>query len=109
MARILTTDKGKQTMAKTLKIKSMIDDVNYRNHVSTCPAEARQGWNTLLERLLMDADVYAGYNHYDKLAPEAGNHAVGIVWKRDSEGNIKGPHIYPDDTRRHYYIHHSLK
>ncbi len=88
---------------KTVQISELIDFVNERNQVSTCEPSVRDGWNAMLERVLMDADVYAGFNYYGEADVPAGQ-SPGIV--RDSTGSAER---FPDESRRFYYTHRHLQ
>lgn len=81
---------------KTVSIRALVDIVNTRNRQSACPADRRHGWNALLERVLMDADVYAGYGHLtaEELAHLPCGTLPGI--RKDGDGN----NAFPDDSRR---------
>lgn len=52
-------------LRKTIKIRDLILEVNRRNRESTCSAEVRRGWNTLLADILCDNNVYAGYGYVE--------------------------------------------
>ena len=48
---------------KTFDIVQLILTVNLRNAASTCSAEVRAGWNSLLESVLHAAGLYVGFNY----------------------------------------------
>ena len=81
---------------KNVSIRSLIMQVNKMNAESTCSKEVRQGWNGLLEDIMMDAKVYAGYGHLraDQVPADC---LPGIT-------GTSGNYQFPDDTRRFYYI-----
>lgn len=89
---------------KKYDIRDLIQLVNDRNKTSVCDRLIREGWNALLECVLHDAGVYAGFGYLTEMKVPAGQQP-GIVWGTDPEGTT----YYPDDTRREYYIHKSLR
>ena len=93
-------------MPKTVKIADLIDEVNRRNECSSCEPSVRQGWNSLLESILMGADVYNGFGYVTELKFPA-NTLDGCVvgMDKDEDGN----NIFPDETRRYYYASHKLR
>lgn len=82
---------------KTIKIVDLINIVNARNVNSTCGSSERRGWNSLLERILHDADVYAGFGYLNQSDVPEG-HSPGI---RETSGHRFDK---TDDTRVRYYI-----
>ena len=82
---------------KTVRIAKILENVNYRNKHSTCVPGIREGWNTMLEEILMDADAYAGYGYYEKKDVPEGCEP-GIIRHDDPTDNE-----FPDETRRFYY------
>ena len=68
---------------KTIRVLDLIEDVNYRNRVSTCDSKVREGWNSFVEGFLARCDAYAGFTFFDE-------HGDG------------------DHTRRQYIVHHKL-
>ena len=117
---------------KTFSIAQLLHTVNKRNAASTCSPDVRQGWNSILSQVLMDADVYSGYNY---LGPEdiPVGQRPGIAFQ-DKDGNSLTPtefyerlddlhrqkllegaasdftpkngdeRLYPDESRRFYYV-----
>jgi len=84
---------------KTHPIRKLIDEVNKRNKHSTCERSKRDGWNSLLESVLHDAGVYAGFGYYEaRELPN--NHPPGII--RDPSGGTD--HTFPDESRVFYYV-----
>ena len=90
-------------MKKTISLKNMIEEVNRINQKGTEDLQLRQGRNDLLEWCLNQAGAYIGY---------------GLLKQNEvPEGQTPGIHTgevlpfiaIPDDTRRKYYIHESLK
>lgn len=65
---------------KTFDIAELLYTVNSRNTGSTCSAEVRQGWNSLLESVLHGADLYSGYGYLEQkdLKGSAVNSRPGI-------------------------------
>lgn len=90
-------------MRKTIKIVDLIAVANRVLRYSTngCKGD-RQGVALMIERVLIEADVYAGYGYLtqDQIPPGC---EPGIV--TDSEGNCE----FPDLTRRIYYTHPRLR
>lgn len=46
---------------KTLTVQSLLDEVNRRNECSVCDPKVREGWNAILETMLMAAGAYHGF------------------------------------------------
>lgn len=90
---------------KTVKIVDLLDSVNRKNSTSTCSPEVRQGWNAILADVLHENGVYAGFNYYeqDKVPP---GHKPGIIRSSNIETE---PHLFPDETRRFYYMSSKLR
>ena len=83
-------------MARAIKLAKLVEWVNRRNSESTCAADVRLGWNLLLEEAMHHADNYGGYRYL----------AAQYVPKGEKPG-IDGEemeYIFPDETRRHYYL-----
>ncbi len=119
---------------KTVKIAHLVAEVNRKNQLSTCSAEVRQGWNSMLSTILMDADVYAGFNYLGTPDVPEGQlpgilfaNAEGIeltpseyfarLDKCSSERMLKGlehapangdTKAFPDESRRVYFIHSAI-
>jgi hypothetical protein len=85
-------------MAKTIKVVDIIARVNARNRCSTCPAETRQGWNSLLEEVLAATDNYAGFGYLKETEVPRGE-----------QPGIAGNGTFPDESRRTYCIHPRLR
>jgi hypothetical protein len=79
----------------TIKVADLIANVNDRNAKSTCPPEARTGWNHLLEDILFATDSYGGYGYLTAAQVPAG----------EKPGIAGGPgsFTHPDESRRIYY------
>jgi hypothetical protein len=90
-----------ETKRRTVSIKAMVETVNARNRLSTCSAEVREGWNSLLEDVLHAGNVYAGFGYLTHDEVPAG-HPAGIVHLSDDSI------VFPDETRRYYYISRAL-
>lgn len=113
---------------KTFSIAKLLHSVNKKNAESTCSAEVRQGWNSLLSDILMQADVYAGYNYlgpedlpegelpgiafetsdgspltanefYERLDVAKSEFEVRFTYPKNGDKRV-----YPDETRRFYYV-----
>lgn len=95
---------------KTIGIRQVLDKVNNQLAKSTCGPEGRFALCTMIESILMDNDVYAGFKNL-----EAKDCPVGQL-----PGCVRNPNYvaggtepfyseYPDDSRRYYYVHRYLK
>ena len=80
---------------KTITVLALLESVNHRNRHSTCPADVRSGWNSILEEFLQDTGNYNGF---------------GYLRSRDvPDGCLPGiegtcsPITFPDESRRIYY------
>jgi len=51
---------------KTIKIETIVKDVNFRNRGSYCNKEIRQGWNSFVESLLCATGNYHGFSYIPK-------------------------------------------
>jgi len=103
---------------KTIEIKELIETINRRNQQSTCDPKMREGWNCILESILYNSDVYAGYNYYP--SNQLGeNIEPGMAWENiktgekvytrpDEKDKDQYKNIFPDETRRFYYSHYLL-
>ena len=117
---------------KTASIAQILFDVNQKNVLSTCSAEVRQGWNSMISSILMAAEVYSGFGYlrgtdlpkgqepgiafcnamgtpltsdeyYERLTSDHGRRKRGEPTLYD--GDAKG---FPDESRRVYYVHHHI-
>jgi hypothetical protein len=88
---------------RTVQLRDLVAWVNERNRCSTCDPQVRQGWNALVDSMLMTADAYSGFGYLtaDELVGEAKGQPPGIV--RDATGN--NCHAFPDETRIKFFIH----
>ncbi len=89
---------------KTVRLAELVRWVNAKNAASVTGPEVRRGWNAMLESALMEADVYAGFRY---LTGEEVPYGVdpGIIWLDRGAGVA----VYPDETRRAYYLDKTLK
>ena len=97
----------------TIKINDLIEHVNKLNRESTVDPKVRQGWNSLLEDILHQSNVYAGFGYLTEEQMQAAGHnkpmsslpkqLPGIIRDEDRPENNQ----FPDETRRFYY--HSSK
>ncbi len=87
---------------KTVRLRELIDWVNQRNATSTCEPSVREGWNSLLNSILMAADAYKGFNYLrlDELKGEAEGKPPGIVFDPSGENR----HEFPDESRIRFII-----
>jgi len=69
---------------KNIAIRDLIDLVNRKNRISFCSPETRAGWNSLLDEVLHNANVYRGFRYLSADEVPAG-HLPGIVeeWVSD--------------------------
>jgi hypothetical protein len=93
-------------MAKTIAVKGLIEEVNQMNQCSIVSAEMREGWNNLLEHILVKAKVYAGFNYYtaEQLAKQNVYHPPGVILNREDPSKNQ----FPDTSRRYYHVHKDL-
>ena len=92
------------TKKKTFKVEDLIIKVNRLNSLSTCDKETRNGWNTLLEEVLRDCNVYEGFGYFSKLeVPVDQTPGVRI--------DHQGRHYFDntDYTRRYYYVSDKIR
>lgn len=82
---------------KTVDLPRLVSEVNRRNQMSTCPADIRQGWNSLVEWALHNAGRYNGFGYFGVNDLEPGI-TPGIL--QDEHGTA----TFPDETRRYYYF-----
>lgn len=91
-------------MRKTVKIVDLVDQINAQNAGSYCDPLIREGWNSLLETILRDADAYSGFGYLESkdLTDGAKDRqcAPGIISRSIEDGGT----IFPDETRRCYYL-----
>lgn len=82
---------------KTFNVEDFKKKINERNRHSTCSAEVRRGWNSVLSDVLMDTGNYKGFNYLnaDQVPP---GHKPGIIPNYET-----GKHEFPDDSRVFYY------
>lgn len=92
---------------KTVPIEVLRAEVNRRNQESTCSAEVRAGWNSVLEMMLFHTGNYNGFKYLLPSLVPAG-HQPGIRENRgeypcaigaDNEDIFKDT----DPTRRNYF------
>jgi hypothetical protein len=86
---------------KTIDVLFLLDKVNDRNRLSTCPADIREGWNSLLEEVLHSTGNYAGFGYLSANDVPEGE-KPGISHDGDFTPR------FPDETRRVYYTSPSL-
>lgn len=88
---------------KTIEIKTILDNVNRMNAESTVSPAMREGWSSLLESILMDANVYRGFGYLEAHHVPAGQ-LPGVIRRTVEEGG----NVFPDESRRVYYTHPAL-
>ncbi len=91
---------------KTVELRELVKWVNERNVTSTCDPKVREGWNSFLNSLLMEADAYAGFGFLRsyELTGEAEGKPPGIIY--DTSGNNQ--HQFPDETRIRFFLRYGL-
>ncbi len=90
-------------MRKTIKVEELINEVNYLNSHSTCNSDIREGWNSILEHVLHNTETYDGFQYLtaDRMRGEAAGQQPGIVYVDDKP-------VFPDETRRRYFVNKRL-
>jgi hypothetical protein len=92
---------------KTVHLRTLIEEINSRNRSSTCSRDVRKGWNAILDSVLIDANVYAGFGYLSPKDVPKG-HLPGIARPLAS-----GQHIdkasFPDDSRIVFYVDEALQ
>ncbi len=105
----------------TVNIAVILAEINKKNMLSTCAAEVRQGWNSLLESILMAANVYRGFG-YLRASDVPKDAKPGIAFRsrtgrdltarqfdiRRDDPEVTDETYFPDESRRVYYIDHAL-
>lgn len=91
---------------KTLRLRELVEWVNERNTTSTCEHAVRQGWNALVNSMLMAADAYAGFSYLTagELRGNATGQSPGIV--PDTTGYDR--HSFPDESRIRFIVPNNL-
>lgn len=87
---------------KTVRLRDLIQWVNRANASSTCDPRVREGWNALVNSLLMDSDAYIGFwcLRAHELTGDAAGYPPGIVFDHSGEHR----HEFPDETRIRFFI-----
>ena len=114
---------------KTASIAQILFDVNQKNLLSTCSAEVRQGWNSMVASILMAADLYTGFGYlgaenlpegqapgirfynamgvelsaaeyYDRLTSDHAAQKRGLPTRYTGDQKE-----FPDESRRTFYVH----
>ena len=83
---------------KTVRIDTVITEVNKMLSLSTCSKQVREGMISVLELCLHETNNYNGFRYLEKREVPI-NEKPGIVF--DETGNQN--HVFPDETRRKYY------
>lgn len=89
---------------KTIHISELIDEVNRRNAESECSPEVRRGWNSLLEAMLHQNNVYEGFRHLNEDQVPAGSEPGVRINDKTNTG-----FEFPDESRVYYFKHKSLR
>ena len=95
-------------MAKTIKIKDLIEHVNeFILNSDDKFREMRMGYCTLLEDILHKTASYAGFGYLSAQSMEMSRDGktVGIIFDETPERN----HVYSDDSRRRYRVKGPLR
>lgn len=86
---------------KTINLKEFINLGNhFLKHSPDDRRGERKGVATMIETALFLADDYKGFSYLDEnsMKDSLNGKSIGIIFSEDDK------HIYPDDTRRYYYI-----
>ena len=86
---------------KTIPVKEVLLNANEMLKSSTSSPDLRRGIMILVETILHNTDMYAGYRYLSTNEVPAGQ-LPGIVTGED------GTHTFPDATRVSYYSHYLL-
>ncbi len=73
---------------KTINVEWVKSRVDKMNRESSCEPKVREGWNHLLEEILMETENYNGFRYLN-------------IDEIRGDGPEKG-HKVPDETRRKY-------
>ena len=90
----------------TFEISKLVQMVNHRNANSTCSPAERQGWNSLLEKVLFEADAYDGFGYLwrDDLGEEARKVGqVGIAILREVNPGQRSLALDEEVTAQEFY------
>jgi hypothetical protein len=113
---------------KTANIASILKRTNYRLAHSTVSPDTRRGWASMLETILLEAGLYAGFGYTTDADMERvglpnekpgiryhdgeGNPVTAEEWVADlvhakaKDGLSRGyVQEFPDESRRFYYVH----
>ncbi len=119
---------------KTASIASLLKSVNHKLLHSTTTPDARHGMISVLQGVLIDAGLYAGYGYltkthlervglnnelpgityYDSItgaASDASKYFSEVTARRDNgKPALGGRHVqeFPDESRRFYYVHSAV-
>lgn len=94
---------------KTVDVAALVAKVNERNRLSFCAPAVREGWNDLVETILMETGNYNGFRYLtanEVLRGQApGINTVDNTLRFDGDGLQKDERFAGcDDTRREYFI-----
>lgn len=91
---------------KMIRLRELVEWVNERNATSTCDPAVREGWNSLVNHVLMQADAYAGFGCLgaNDLQGDAKGHPPGIIFDHSGEHR----HEFPDETRIRFFVPRGL-
>ena len=90
-------------MRPSKSIAYALHEVNRRNRLSTCDPKVREGWNALLESLLLKSNCYEGYGYLKQVQVPYGE-LPGYKEVEAGEG-----FEYPDKTRVTYNVSPKLR
>jgi len=82
---------------KTIGLSQLVTMVNDRNRASICSRECRDGWNSLLEDILMKCNAYGGFRYL-----RADEVPHGQLAGEAFDTHLR--RIFPDETRRCYIV-----
>jgi len=94
---------------KTISVKTILETVNKRNAKSYCSKEVREGWNSLLETILLDTGNYEGFTYLSKDKVPAGEKPGVNVGDSGPENlTIEERFQDTDETRVFYLLSNKL-
>ncbi len=112
---------------KTANVAEILRSVNMKLARTTCPPHVRLGMICVLETILHDAGLYAGFGYLSADDMERNGHSNypgcqkpgirydyadgGTATAEEWYGNLPSGKViqsFPDDSRRYYYVHPSI-
>ncbi len=112
---------------KTANVAEILRSVNMKLARTTCPPHVRLGMISVLETVLHDAGLYAGFGYLSAEDMERNGHAdypggqkpgIRYEWVNGLSATAEewvNSHLsgevtqsFPDDSRRYYYVHRAI-